>query len=135
MTSNLMLDTNMVTAFARADHPELEFKFSDFQPGDLLLSVITEAEVLLGLAKTPEATKKALLMRSMLSRFTILPWTSDTAATYGKLRAEMRRMGKALSSLDMLIAAHALSIDATLVSADRAFRFVPNLSVEDWTAA
>jgi tRNA(fMet)-specific endonuclease VapC len=46
----------------------------------------------------------------------------------------MRRAGKALQPLDMLIAAHALDAGATLVTNGRAFRHVPGLEIEDWTA-
>jgi tRNA(fMet)-specific endonuclease VapC len=46
----------------------------------------------------------------------------------------MERSGNLLAPLDMLIAAHALEAGATLVSNDRAFRFVPGLAVEDWAA-
>lgn len=130
-----MLDTNAVSRAAGGDYPAIEKRISAYKLGELCLSVITEGEVLFGLAKTPEATRKALLMRAMLSRFSILPWTSEIAATYGHIRADMRRRGHALSALDMLIAAHALSIGATLVTNDRAFRFVPSLAVEDWSAA
>ena len=63
----------------------------------------------------------------------VLPWTEATSEVYGRLRAEMRRLGKALQPLDMLIAAHALEAGATLVSSDGAFRYVPGLTVEDWT--
>lgn len=135
MTSEYMLDTNMVSFAARGDHPVLEERISTFAPGALQLSAVTEGEILFGLAKTPAATRKATIMHAMLGRFSILPWTRDAAATYGKLRAKMRRSGGALSPLDMLIAAHALSVGATLVSADRAFRFAPGLAVEDWTVA
>jgi predicted nucleic acid-binding protein len=57
----------------------------------------------------------------------------QSADRYGLLRAEMQRIGKSLSALDMLIAAHALSLGATLVTTDAAFRHVPGLSVEDWS--
>lgn len=135
MTSKYMLDTNAVNRAAGGDYPPLEQRVSAFQTGELYLSVITEGEVLFGLAKTPEATRKAFLMQAMLRRFSILPWNSETAASYGFIRAEMRRKGVALSALDMLIAAHAVSVDATLVTSDAAFRFVPGLAIEDWAKA
>lgn len=103
--------------------------------GSVCISVVTEAEVLYGLANNPEATRKAALMRQVLSRFVILPWTSGTAVIYAAMRADLRRRGQSLGALDMLIAAHALEAGATLVSSDRAFRHVPGLTVEDWTAA
>jgi tRNA(fMet)-specific endonuclease VapC len=46
----------------------------------------------------------------------------------------MERVGKSLPPLDMLIAAHALEAGVTLVTNDRAFLYVPDLTVEDWTA-
>ena len=134
MTCDFMLDTNAVSKAAGGNYPALEKRISAYGPGELCLSAVTEGEILFGLAKTPEATRKAFLMRMMLSRFSILPWTSETAATYGHIRAEMRRRRRALSPLDMLIAAHALSVGATLVTNDGAFRFVPSLVVDDWSA-
>jgi tRNA(fMet)-specific endonuclease VapC len=132
MTYSHMLDTNTVSMAARGDSPRIDGRLAGFGVNELCISVITEGEVLFGIAKSPNATRLARMMTVMLSRLAILPWTSDTAAEYGRLRAEMRRQGLALSPLDMLIAAHALSISATLVTTDRAFRHVPGLRVEDW---
>jgi tRNA(fMet)-specific endonuclease VapC len=135
MAARYLLDTNAVSRAADGDYPIIEKRVSGFHPGELYISVITEGEILFGLAKTPEATRKAFLMQAMLRRFSILPWDSETAASYGFIRAEMRRRGRALGPLDMLIAAHAISVDATLVTSDAAFRFVPGLTVEDWARA
>jgi tRNA(fMet)-specific endonuclease VapC len=64
-----------------------------------------------------------------------LSWSSEAASRYGELRAGMERSGQNLSALDMLIAAHALSIEAVLVTSDRAFVRTPGLAVEDWATA
>ena len=63
-----------------------------------------------------------------LSRILILPWGSAEAESYGVLRARLEAAGKSLDSLDMLIAAHAISANAILVTNDKAFRFaqIPN---------
>lgn len=61
-----------------------------------------------------------------------MPFDSETAQAFALLRVDMARAGKSLTHLDMLIAAHARSIDATLVTSDRAFTHVPGLRVENW---
>lgn len=80
----------------------------------------------------PEARRLASVTRDFLAEVAVLPWTEESAIRYGRLRAEMERSGKSLGALDMLIAAHALEIGATLVTSDRAFRFVPGLTMENW---
>lgn len=56
------------------------------------------------------------------------------AGHYGSVRADMTRQGKVLAPLDLLIATHALSVDAVLVTNDQAIRQMVNLPIEDWTA-
>ena len=63
----------------------------------------------------------------------VLPWDSDAAQQYGQLRAKLHRQGRLLGSIDMLIAAHAISVGAILVSGDSAFRRIQGLKIEDWT--
>lgn len=69
-----------------------------------------------------------------LQEIRCLPWTSATTQAYADLRARMEKQGVCLSSMDLLIATHALAEGCTLVSADRAFAQVPELRVLDWTA-
>jgi tRNA(fMet)-specific endonuclease VapC len=68
-----------------------------------------------------------------LKRVDVLPWDSAVAATYGPLRGGMEQQGHVLAPLDLLIAAHAFSMGAVLVTNDRAFGEVPSLVVDDWT--
>ncbi len=130
-----MLDTNIVRqAVSKRSQPVLD-QLVQRSPAELCVSVVTYGESTFGLRRRPEATKLASANETFFAEIEILPFTREAATTYGTLRAAMEGLGKSLGPLDMLIAAHALSIGATLVSADRAFRFVPNLRVEDWTSA
>lgn len=63
----------------------------------------------------------------------MLPWDSSIAKQYGTVRADMERRGKILAPLDLLIAVHALSVGAVMVTNDQAFSQVADLFIEDWT--
>lgn len=128
-----MLDTNVVGALISGKAAYADAGLRRHPVGSVCLSVVTEAEILHGLANNPEATRKAALMRQVLSKFAILPWTSATAEVYGTLPASLRQAGRSLGPLDLLIAAHALQLGVPLATGDRAFRHVPGLSVEEWT--
>lgn len=73
------------------------------------------------------------LVEQFLLQVTVLPWDSAAARLYGDLRAELERMGQTIGNLDMMIAAHALSVSAILVTSDRVFPRIKKLKVEDWT--
>ena len=92
-----------------------------------------EAELRFGLAKRPEAKKLHLAVKELLLRVDVLPWDSANTARYEKLRAALELQGKTLAPLDLLIAAHALSLNAILVTNDSAFKQVAGLAIEDWT--
>jgi len=100
----------------------------------LCISVITQAELLFGLAKRPQSKSLHALVHAFLTHIEVLPWSSDTAASYGKLRATLEKQGWCPGALDMLIAAHAVSEQAVLVTNDRVFTQLPQLVVEDWSA-
>ena len=99
----------------------------------LCMSTITEGELLFGLARRPEARRLHLAVRELLRRVDVLPWDAATAERYGTVKGDIDRQGKNLAPLDLLIAAHALSVNAVLVTNDRAFGRVRGLDVEDWT--
>lgn len=100
----------------------------------LCISVITQAELLFGLARRPQSKSLHALVHAFLTHIEVLPWSSDTAASYGKLRATLEKQGWCPGVPDMLIAAHAVSEQAVLVTNDRAFTQLPQLVVEDWSA-
>ncbi len=127
-----MLDTNTASHLLR-NHPIVARRVVAAPMASLCISAITEGELLFGLAKRPDAKRLHLAVREFLRRVDVLPWESATAECYGMVRADMARHGKVLAPLDLLIAAHALSVGAVLVTNDRAFGQMADLHVEDWT--
>ena len=101
----------------------------------ICISAITAGELFFGLAKRPDATALKVAVHEFLRRVDVLPWDSDVAQTYGTLRAQLQGSGYPLAPLDTQIAAHAQHAKAILVSSDKAFLQVPQLTVEDWTLA
>ena len=127
-----MLDTNTMSHLVR-QHPAVALRLVAAPIASLCISVITEGEMLYGLAKRPDATRLQSAVREILRRVDVLPWDSSAAGRYGVLRAAMESKGRNLAPLDLQIAAHALSVDAVLVTNDRSFKQVAGLQIEDWT--
>lgn len=126
-----LLDTNTVSYLIRDTLRNAPSAAAN--PENLCISTITEAELLFGVRRRPEARRVNEMVVSLIGSIEVRPFDSAAAESYGALRAAMQRIGKSLTSLDMLIAAHALSLGATLVTSDAAFRHVPGLAVEDWS--
>lgn len=126
MSGRILLDTNAVSSLIRGPSALLLQRLAGHT---VCISVITEAELRFGVARKPGAHRLAHLVEELIARLDVLPWVSATARRYALLRAEMEARGVSLSSLDLLIAAHALAEACPLVTADRAFLQVPNLEV------
>ena len=127
-----MLDTNTVSHLLKK-HPAVARRVVAVPITSLCISAITQGELLFGLAKRPEATTLHDAVWEFLRRVDVLPWDATTAPVYGTARAATQREGRVLAPMDLLIGSHALSVDAVLVTNDRAFGQLPGLSVEDWT--
>jgi len=127
-----MLDTNTVRHLLKG-HPAVVRRLIAVPMASLCISAITEGELLFGLAKRPAAKQLHVAVREFLKRVEVLPWDSVAAERYGTLRATMASQGKVLSPLDMLIATHALSVGAILVTNDQAISQMADLHLEDWT--
>jgi tRNA(fMet)-specific endonuclease VapC len=129
-----MLDTNTASSLMKGQSSVMA-RLSAEAPERLCLSVVTEAELLFGIAKRPEARKLRIAVDELLAAIEVVAWSSATARRYATIRAELERRGKPLGALDLLIAAHAVQHDAVLVTNDKAFSVVPGLRLEDWTQA
>lgn len=123
-----MLDTNTVSYIVRGTSPAARDRLDGLKINEVgCISVVTEAEIRYGLAKKPPSLALRTVLDDFLGKIQILPWGRDEAMAYGTLRFKLERAGKILSALDMLIAAHAVSTNATLVTGDKAFAQVEDL--------
>jgi tRNA(fMet)-specific endonuclease VapC len=133
MDLRYLLDTNTVSYAIKGDPQPVRERLKVLPKSAVALSVFTQAELLYGLARRPEAVRLQAEVEAFLRDSQILPWNSPIAAAYGELRAAQERKGRPLSHEDLMIAAHSLALDLTLVTHDAAFSFVDGLRTEDWT--
>jgi tRNA(fMet)-specific endonuclease VapC len=128
-----LLDTNAFSHAVRGRLSGFKSRFEAVDLGDVAVSVITEAELLFGLARRPLAHDLAQSVHALLRKIEVLPWTSESAKIYAGLRFTLERRGQPMSAMDLMIAAHAIAEDAILVTNDAAFRRIERLRIEDWT--
>ena len=132
MTPLYLLDTNTVSYLIKR-HPQVTQHLLEVPMHSVCISAITAGELAFGLAKRPEAVTLKAAVDEFLRRVEVLPWDDAVAQTYGTLRAQLQSQGTSLAPLDMQIAAHAVHVDATLISSDKAFAKIAHLQTEDWT--
>lgn len=124
----------MASYVIKGHPPEVRQRLAALPMGSIFVSVVTQAELLYGVARKGYPKALASLIREFLLRVEVLPWDGEVATVYGDLRSSCAASGITLGALDMMIAAHAVAAKATLVTHDQAFSLVPGgvLAVEDW---
>lgn len=125
-----LLDTNILSDLLRDPQGAVFHRIGEVGD-DVVTSVIVAAELRFGEAKNPRRRLKVAI-EGLLSRIDVLPFEPPADSTYARLRADLERNGRPLANNDLLIAAHALTLGCTLVTADTAFRHVPGLAIENW---
>ena len=101
---------------------------------DCCLSAIVTAELWTGLAKGVANPDRARKLEEFVGLFPVLDFDDAAARHYGEIRADLEKRGLAIGPLDLLIAAHARSLGASLVTGNvREFRRVKGLGVSPWT--
>ena len=131
----LMLDTNICIYLIKQKPPEVLARFDDYAVGDIAVSSITAAELWFGVRKSQQPERNQRALEQFLLPLAVVDFDQAAAETYGRVRAALERQGRPLGPLDMLIAAHALSQQLTLVTNNAGeFERVPDLLVENWAA-
>jgi tRNA(fMet)-specific endonuclease VapC len=128
-----LLDTNICIYLIKNRPAHLEKRFKRLRIGEVGISAITYSELAYGVANSQNPEQNELALQEFVAPLEVIDYPSSAAQTYGHLRAELRRKGRLLGPLDMLIAAHALFLGVILVTNNVAeFSRVQHLSTENW---
>ena len=131
-----MLDTNIVSYALRNRPPLVLERLRATPPEDVCISVVTLAELRFGASKSAKAAHYHGLIDTFTGWVQALAFDSAAASTYGDVRTRLEVLGTPIGPLDTIIAAHALSLDAVLVTNNgEEFARVDGLAIEDWTEA
>ncbi len=132
--SRYLLDTNVISALVRNPAGRVAARIAKAGEGNVFTSIIVAAELRYGLAKT-DSVRLRKAVEDILSEIEIMSFEAPADAEYGSIRAELEASGRPIGSNDLLIAAQARSVDATMVTANvQEFRRVRGLKVENWLA-
>jgi tRNA(fMet)-specific endonuclease VapC len=130
-----LLDTNICVYIIKNRPTVVKQRFVERQLGDIGISSITVAELQVGVERNQKREQAALALAQFLQPLQIADFDQAAAAVYGKLRVRLEAQGLPIGLLDMLIAAHALSLNAVLVTNNlREFGRVADLKVENWVS-
>ncbi len=128
-----MLDTDICSYIIRMRPISVLERFKSLKTSDICISVITQAELFYGVERSSSKKINHSIIESFTSRLIILDWDVSAARSYGHLRASMEEKGKNIGNVDLMIAAHALSIGATIVTNNILhFNMVKGLKIENW---
>ena len=129
----LMLDTNVCIYLIKEHPPSVVERFATHAVGDIGISVMTLAELEYGVSKSRRPARNREALDQFISPLEVAPFDRQATAAYGKLRTTLEKKGRTIGSMDLLIAAHALSLDVRLITRNiRELGRVPGLRVEDW---
>ena len=127
-----LLDTNTISALFHDPFGPVAVKIDAANQGDICTSIVVACELRFG-AQKRGSTKLTTWVEATLNDLDVQPLGSDADHHYARLRVELECKGTPISGNDMLIAAHALALDATLVTANtRAFARIEGLKLENW---
>ena len=129
-----MLDTNICIYLIKQKSEKVFEHFRAHSVGDIGISSITLAELRFGVEKSQQVEKNRQALDEFVLPLVIAVFDETAAESYGKIRSALEKAGKPIGSMDMLIGAHAMSLDVTLVTNNTSeFKQIRNLKIADWS--
>ena len=126
-----MLDTNMCIYLMKNQPEEVARRFSQCYVGDVVMSSITYAELEYGVAVAADPDRERRNLANLVEDIQVAPFDASAGVAYGQVRLATRDIKK--DALDKLVAAHALSLNAILVTNnEKDFAKYPGVAIENW---
>lgn len=126
-----MLDTNMCIYLMKNQPEQVAKRFAQCYVGDVVMSAITFAELEFGVAVSENSARERRNLTALAEDILVAPFDASAATAYGPIREATRDRKR--DQLDKLIAAHAVSLNVTLVTNnERDFSIYPGLKIENW---
>lgn len=130
-----LIETSTCVSLLRRRLPQVAERLKNVSPDELAISAVSAAELYHGVGQSNFGDVELARVRELLEVVAVLDFGTNAAISYGVVRRVLERTGNVIGQFDMLIAGHALSVGATVVTHNtREFRRVPGLVVEDWGA-
>ena len=127
-----LLDTNIISDLLRSPRGRVRDRIDAVGELSVATSIVVAAELRYG-AALRGSDRLTRQVESVLDAMTVLPFDAPADRIYGDIRSSLDAAGTPIGSNDLLIAAHALAHDMTLVTANlREFARVPGLALENW---
>ena len=130
-----MLDTNICIYLIKRQPKGVLRKFLSITPGEIVISTVTIAEMMYGVEKSQYKENNRTALELFLAPLEIVDFDFRAAQRYGVIRAFLELKGTPIGAYDMMIAAHAHSLDFTLVTNNLGeFSRIPDLTVANWAS-
>ena len=128
-----MLDTDTCSYIIRERPASVLKRFRQLAMEQICISVVTYAELLYGVERSSSKRINRPIVDDFVRHLDVIAWDEVAAEQYGKIRADLEARGKPIGAMDMMIAAHAKSIKAVLITNNQKhFARIKRLMVENW---
>lgn len=132
MPARYLLDTNILSSLIKDPQGSVTKRLTQLDADAICTSIVVACELRYGAAKRGSVVLTQRV-EDLLGAIEVMPFEGDADRQYGEIRATLERAGNTIGANDLLIAAHARTLDLTLVTHSlREFERLPGLRLEDW---
>jgi tRNA(fMet)-specific endonuclease VapC len=127
------LDTNTCIYFLKGMYPNIRTQLQSKRPLDIKIPAIVKAELLFGAERSQHVKQNTQRVMDFLIPYETVPFASDDAEIYAKIRSALQMQGSPIGANDLIIAATVMEHQGTLVTNNLSeFKRVKHLKLENW---